>query len=350
MKLNYLKSFNDLALLESFKMPDLKEMKEVFDDVFMKYFDRYSSKSPSSGTTSKLNYLGEWVTLEKLPNSRGLNAEFAARPMYFSSRLSNFKSGRLPLYSYNINIPESLTAADLKKMIQRAYIILSEDFVIYDIRAKHIARYGQVGKSYVFIEFFNRKVKTFTLPQNVSENIESLKKIGYKPSPYDYRKYFSSKGEPLLFSKSIEIDDKARTESSRIKKRKEILVPGVAELYSILPDLKQKMTTEKIEKIIRDTKRDGTKIYLNNSVVHILFEDKLSGNQNFEHRRVGGSWISRKFSAFTITILFKAELVEKEIFLDYPDLLDYDYTSKKIFSDWIRLTPEDLKRLRENKN
>jgi len=332
MKLNYLKSFNDLALLESFKMPDLKEMKEVFDDVFMKYFDRYSSKSPSSGTTSKL------VKIGRCPPTGG-------QPSVDKDGLI------LDMYSYNINIPESLTAADLKKMIQRAYIILSEDFVIYDIRAKHIARYGQVGKSYVFIQFFNRKVKTFTLPQNVSKNIESLKKIGYKPSPYDYRQYFSSKGAPLLFSKSIEIDDKAITESSRIKKRKEILVPGVAELYSILPDLKQKMTTEKIEKIIRDTKSNGTKIYLNNSVVHILFEDKLSGNQNFEQRRVGGSWISRKFSAFTITILFKDERVEKEISLDYPDLLDYDYTSKKIFfSNWIRLTPEDLVRLRDKKN
>lgn len=332
MKLNYLKSFNDLFLLESFKMPDLKEMKEVFDDVFIKYFDRYTSKSPSSGTTSKLVKIGR--------HARG------------GMRTAGGQDGLiLDMYSYNINIPEALTAADLKKMIKRAYMILSEDFVIYDIRANYVARYGRVGKSYVFIEFFNRKVKTFTIPEEVSENIESLKKIGYGRSTYNYHRYFSSKGEPLLFSKSIEIDDKARTESARIKKRKEVLIPGISELYSILPDLKQKMTTEKIEKIIRDTKRDGTKIYLNNLVVHILFEDKLSQNQKFssEFAGKGQRWIYKKSSAFTITILFKDERVEKEISLDYPDLLDYDYTSKRT-RDCIRLTPEDLERLRENKN
>ena len=371
--LNYLRLFKGWALLENSQFTNIKEMKETIDDVFIQYLDTLKAKSTlvKSGVCIDPQILDNEEKIKKASKRHGRED--------YTYQYSADKSEKIPLYAYRLSIPKKLTDAEMYQIMKRAYRLLSEDFLIVDLKAFYFYR------SSLIINFYYRKVTISQSSEQLSRNIKELKEKGYEKKiikiyvdrpddelllVWNLGDFFTLKEKKRnhIYSKCFEWKDLTRSESSGIRNRKKILENALSELNSVFPDLKEKATTQWIDKTCRNKivvdksfGALGDKLILEGGTIRLYFEDKLSNNQkvifqegqpteyhDFRWGSMGYVYPKKdilRVSALTFSIMLLDEKTTKQISLEMPDLLhlelwkdkswDFKTTSRLNFPNWV---------------
>lgn len=351
-----------IKLFEEFsqnvKYPDIKSIKDDIDDCFISYFDRFEGKS--NKTSSKIEYY-KWQLAQDIVKGDEWRSDM---PTKIQDR---FNLGLIPLYLYELNIPRNLDVKEQLNLLKRAYRLLSDDLLIYDLKVI----WGiYTSKTTLVILFYSRKFTELAVPQEQIKIKELLQAKGYsafsdkdKWESGDRKRFYTFNyamrdfwrieevryGPTFLnsyrFRDSRFLPNQPKDFGTKLTKRVTVLTRVLAELKRIFPKLGQTLAKTNLlllclrgrstrKRVINTIKIEDT------AIIKFFFEDEYGNNKRWVARDPHYSqlWIS-------IHLLKEYSRLEKE-FLE-KDLLHLEAKLKPYEGrGCLRLPEEVLKKLR----